>query len=122
MLMSLARPKSRDAAQSRMAVHSAPDCEITEMTPRAGVCRAKEALRSWSVLISPKQLGPRRCTPREVHRRSSSASSRAPSGPTSLKPAVMVISALAPASMACSAAACTCFVGTAITAISTGRP
>ncbi len=36
MLMSLARPSCRSAAQSRIAVQRAPDCEMTEMPPAPG--------------------------------------------------------------------------------------
>ena len=43
MLMSEARPILREAAQSRMAVQRAPDCDTTDMTPLSGVWLAKEA-------------------------------------------------------------------------------
>jgi hypothetical protein len=122
MLMSLPRPRWRAAARSRIAVSSAPDCEITEMPPAFGMWLAKDAFIAWSVLITPRQLGPTSLTPRAVHRRSISRSISAPSSSTSLKPAVMTTIALAPPWMASSTAAWTIFVGTAITPSSIGLP
>ena len=43
MLTRVARPILREAAQSRMAVHSAPDCETTEIAPTCGMWLANEA-------------------------------------------------------------------------------
>ena len=115
MLMSLARPRWRAAAQSRMAVHSAPDCEMTEIPPGCGICLANEAFIRWWVLIRPRQFGPSMATRRALQKSAISFSSAAPSGPTSLKPAVMTTTALAPASIELMTACRTSAVGTAIT-------
>ena len=115
MLMSLARPRFRPAAQSRMAVHSAPDWEMTEMLPGGGICLANEAFIRWWVLIRPRQLGPSMRTPPRRQSAAISCSSAAPSAPTSLKPAVMTTMALAPASIELTTAWRTSAVGTAIT-------
>ncbi len=66
MLMSLARPRCRAAAQSRIAVHSAPDWEITEIPPGCGICLANEAFIRWWALIRPRQLGPSMATRRAL--------------------------------------------------------
>ena len=119
MLISLARPRWRPAAQSRIAVPSAPDWESTEIPPGRGICAAKDAFMRWWVSIRPRQFGPSIRTPRARHRAAISASSAAPSSPTSLKPAVMTMIALAPASMDDSTAERTNGVATAMTARST---
>ena len=46
------------AAQSRMAVQSAPDCDSNATRPTAGIPLAKLALSFACGTIAPRQLGP----------------------------------------------------------------
>ena len=55
----LENPTSLFAAQSRMAVHSAPDCEITAIRPGIALPALKVALSPMSERITPRQFGPR---------------------------------------------------------------
>ena len=122
MLTSFESPICLDMAQSRMAVQSAPDWEMTEMTPSRGVWPANEAFMPLWVLISPRQLGP---SIRAFHLAQSSASSRsvfAPSSSTSLKPAVITQIAPAFAFSDSATASGTALVGTQITDRSMGSP
>jgi hypothetical protein len=57
-LTNFEKPTFSPIAQSRMAVHSAPDCEKKEIAPAGGVPAAKDALRRACVLMRPRQLGP----------------------------------------------------------------
>jgi hypothetical protein len=98
MLTSLESPIWRAAAQSRIAVQRAPDCDMTEMPPVRGICLANEAFIRWCVLISPRQLGPSSRAWRERQISAISRSAAAPWSPTSLKPAVITQIAPAPAS------------------------
>ncbi len=43
MLISLARPRLRDTAQSNIAAHTAPDCDITDIFPFLGIFLANVA-------------------------------------------------------------------------------
>ena len=105
-----------------MAVHSAPDCDTTEMPPTAGMWLAKEAFILWWVLMRPRQLGPISRAPEERHRSAISFSRRAPSSSTSLKPAVITTTALAPWCSEEITAPLTAAVGTAMTLRSMGLP
>ena len=122
MLTSLARPKPRPAAWSRIAVHSAPDCEKIEMLPERGMLPANEAFIRWPVLISPRQLGPSSRTRWAAQRRAICASSSAPSRPVSRKPAVMTTIALVPARRQSWTAWSTAAAGTAMTPRSIAPP
>ena len=62
-LMNLEKPMFSPRAQSRMAVHSAPDCEKKAMLPAGGVPAAKVALSPVPVLLRPRQLGPSSAMP-----------------------------------------------------------
>ncbi len=102
-----------------MAVPKAPLCEIKAMFPCFGILFMNVALRLMLGRIIPKQFGP-------IIRRSylcliSSilSSSALPSGPTSLKPAEIIISPFIPALPHCSTTSGTVFAGVAIIAKST---
>ena len=47
------------AAQSRIAVPSAPDCDMNAMVPGGGIVPAKIAFSFDGVAIRPRQFGPR---------------------------------------------------------------
>ena len=122
MLTTLARPRLRAAARSRMAVQSAPDWEKTEMPPALGILPAKEAFRAQAVLINPRQLGPSSRTRRLAQMATICRSRASPAGPVSLKPALITTKARAPAATASRTAATTVATGTTITTRSTALP
>ena len=55
----LEKPTSLFSAQSRIAVHSAPDCEMTAIRPGSALPALNVAFSPMSVRITPRQLGPR---------------------------------------------------------------
>ncbi len=65
MLMTLPMPSFCSTAQSRIATHSAPDCEMTEIFPGGGTDGANVAFIRWCVLKMPRQFGPMSRTPRD---------------------------------------------------------
>ena len=87
------------AAQSRMATHSAPDWEMTEIFPGGGTDGANVAFIWWCVFSTPRQFGPCSRTPCFWQSSTNSCSASAPSALTSLNPAVMTVTTLAPASI-----------------------
>jgi len=119
-LMKFTKPTSVIAAQSRMAVPSAPDWVMMETLPRGGISLAKDALHREIVLMMPRQLGPTIRMPYCVAICFTSFSSRAPSGPTSLNPAEMITRFLMPFSPHSRAAPGTSLAGMTMTARSTG--
>ncbi len=112
----------RPWATSRTAVHSAPDWEMKAMLPGRGILVAKLAFMdtSWSVLITPRQLGPTRGMSARLAASFSRLSSSTPWPPTSLKPAVMTTAPLAPIWPACCRVSMAASGGTTITTRSTG--
>ncbi len=110
------KPTLFGLAQSRIAAHSAPDCEIRPIVPFTAPAWAKVALRPSCGRIAPKQLGPSR---RMRCRRAASMtwrSSRAPRGPASEKPADSTMTAFTPARPQASTTAGVFSAGMAITA------
>jgi hypothetical protein len=89
----LLSPSLPACAQSRMAVPSAPDCDMNAIGPPGGMPAEKEAFMGVVVSITPRQLGPMRRIPhvREISTNSRSRSS--PSLPASRNPALMMIAA-----------------------------
>ena len=84
------RPVEDGRAESARLRHA----RISRRPPACGWRRRRSC--SWWVLMRPRQFGPIRRAPEEWHRSAISRSRRAPSSPTSLKPAVITTTALAP--------------------------
>ena len=63
MLMTLPMPSFSFAAQSRIATHNAPDCEMTEIFPGGGTDGANVAFIRWCMFRMPRQFGPCSRTP-----------------------------------------------------------
>ena len=116
------KPTFSYAAQSRMAVRSAPDCEMKPTRPGLAIPAAKVAFIRSIGFMMPRQLGP---TTRMPNRRAASStrrSSSAPASPISLKPALMMITPLMPASPHSATRSGTPAAGVTMTARSTGSP
>ena len=79
--------------------------------PGGGREGAKVAFIRWSVLSTPRQLGPTIRTPLAWQSSTSSCSASAPLALTSRNPAVMTMTDLAPALIALWTASLTCFAG-----------
>ena len=89
MLINFENPTHSSAAQSKIAVHKAPDCEKKAIFPLSGISAANEALRHDCVSINPRQFGPSSRIAWRVIFWQSSFSLIAPSMPLSLKPALI---------------------------------
>ncbi len=110
-------PVSSWKLQSIIPVRRAPDWEIKAILPGFGMLSAKEALKlTGTVEIIPRQFGPTIRTSNFFAVSKSNLSARAPSGPISLKPALMTIAHLTPTSPASSTTVCTNSAGTQTTA------
>ncbi len=116
------KPTSSWAAQSRMAVRSAPDCEMKPTRPGLAMPAANVAfIRSIGFMI-PRQFGPMTLMPYRRAASSTCRSSSTPSGPISLKPALMMITPLMPASPHSTTSPGALLAGVTMTARSTGSP
>jgi len=114
--MTVEKPTLFGCAQSRIAEHSAPDCEISAIEPGVAPLCAKVAFRPISGRITPRQLGPRS---RMRWRRTFSISARSscsPRAPASEKPAESTTAARTPARAQDSMMPGTVGAGVAITA------
>ena len=114
------KPTRRVCAQSRMAAHSAPDCETSARRPGKVGRGPQDALSRWSLRISPRLFGPRKRSPWRRARSRSAASSARPSAPPSRKPAETMIAPWMPRAPQSSTMAGTVGAGVTITARSTG--
>ena len=116
------KPTSSCAAQSRMAVRSAPDCEMKPTRPGLAMPAANVAFSRSMGFMMPRQLGPITRMPYVRACSSTWRSSSTPSGPISLKPALMMITPLMPASPHSVTRPGALLAGVTITARSTGSP
>ena len=91
------KPTLFGLAQSRMAAHSAPDCEIRPMLPLSALACAKVALTPSCGRMMPRQLGPSRRMRWRWAASTTWRSSSAPRAPDSEKPPDSRITAFTPA-------------------------
>ena len=91
------KPTLFGLAQSRMAAHSAPDCEIRPMLPLSALACAKVALTPSCGRMTPRQLGPSRRMRWRCAASTTWRSSSAPRAPDSEKPPDSRITAFTPA-------------------------
>ena len=87
---------SRFSAQSRIAVHKAPDCDTRAIPPSAALLLPKVAFKPTLGRMRPRQFGPRNRIPYERARSTTFRSRARPGPPTSRKPADRMIIALIP--------------------------
>ena len=116
------KPTSSCAAQSRIAVRSAPDWLMKPTRPGFAMPAANVAFIRPIGFMIPRQFGP---TTRIPYRRAASRtwrSSSTPSSPTSLKPALMMMIPETPASPQSITSCGALFAGVTMTARSTGSP
>ncbi len=114
------KPTLTRRLQSRIAVHRAPLWLRNPTVPRRAIPAANVALRPTTGFITPRQLGPiSRIRPRRACS-STRRSSSTPAGPTSLKPAEMMIAPLTPTSAHSPMTSGTVDAGVTTTARSTG--
>ena len=92
--MTLEKPTSFDLAQSKIAVHKAPDCEIKAILPAIALPLLKVAFSPISGRITPRQLGPISRISYCCAFSSTSCSKALPASPASPKPAVIITAAL----------------------------
>src|SRR5687768_12388332 len=98
VLTNALNPTSSRRLQSRIAVSSAPDWLRKATLPGLAMPAAKVAFRPLIGFITPRQFGPMmRIFPRRAFSRTCRSSST-PGGPSSLKPAEMMIAPRTPAS------------------------
>src|SRR6185503_9966688 len=112
------------AADSRIAMPTAPDWDAMASPPGAGSDGAKVALSrtDGSVLTIPRQFGPTRRRPLARASRTISACAAAPSLPVSARPEDRITAAPTPAAAQSTTTSRTPYAGTATTARSTGAP
>ena len=116
------KPTCSCAAQSRMAVRSAPDCEMKATRPGRAMPAAKVAFIRSMGFMTPRQLGPTTRMPCFSAASRTWRSSSAPSSPISLNPALMMITPLMPASPHSATRPGAVLAGVTMTARSTGSP
>ena len=116
------KPTSSWAAQSRIAVSSAPDCETNPTRPGFAIPAANVALNAPMGFMIPRQFGPTTRMPCRRAAASTCRSSSTPAAPTSLNPALMMITPRTPASPHSSTRPGAVFGGVTMTARSTGSP
>ena len=93
MDMTLENPTSLVCAQSRIAVHKAPDCDTKARLPILALPWLNVALRPISGRITPKQLGPIKRMLWRLAFSSTARSSFIPAAPASPNPAVIMTAA-----------------------------
>ncbi len=76
--ITLEKPTALTRAQSRMAVHSAPDCEMSPIDPGRALPALNVPLKRMSVRMTPRQFGP---TKRRLKRRALVSTSRSRATP-----------------------------------------
>ena len=116
------KPTFSCAAQSRMAVRSAPDWEMKPTRPGLQMPAANVAFIRPMGFMMPRQFGPISRMPWRRAASSTRRSSSTPSGPISLNPALMMITPLIPAWPHSSTSPGAVLAGVTMTARSTGSP
>jgi hypothetical protein len=92
----LEKPTLLGSAQSRIAVQSAPDCDMRPMVPGLALPWAKVRLSWLPGRMMPRQLGPIRRMPWRRAFSSAARSSAPPRGPASANPPEMMMAFLQP--------------------------
>ena len=116
------KPTLSRAAQSRIAVSRAPDCEMKPTRPGLAMPAANVAFIAPTGFMIPRQFGPRTRIPWRRAFSRTWRSSSTPSGPISLNPALMITTARTPAAPHSSMRPGAVRAGVTITARSTASP
>jgi len=116
------KPTSSSAAQSRIAVRSAPDWDTKPTRPGLAIPAANVAFIPSTGFITPRQFGPTTRIPWRRAAARTSRSSSTPAAPTSLNPALMMITPRTPAAPHSSTSPGADLAGVTMTARSTVSP